>query len=65
MKKTTYFKLFILIISFGVLGYLMSYPFDIKLQIVIISVFFLAYLKYFLYLEKKTTQNKNKNNEQK
>jgi len=52
-----YFSLFMLIFLSGILGYLISYPYDIKFQIVLISVLFLVYLKFFLYSEKKSRKN--------
>ncbi len=56
MRKLMFFNIFMLISLSGVLGYLISYPYDVKLQTVIISVLFLVYLKFFLYSEKKSRQ---------
>ena len=51
-----YFNVFALVILSGILGYLISYPYDVKLQIIVTSVLFLIYLKFFLYTEKKSRQ---------
>ena len=56
MRKIIFIEIFIFIILFGVLGYLISYPYDIKLQLVIISVLFLIYLKFSLYKDKKNRE---------
>jgi len=53
MKKLEYINVFILIILCGILGYLISYPFDLKFQTIVISVLFLSYLTFFLYKNKK------------
>ena len=56
MIKLMYFNVFALVILSGILGYLISYPYDVKLQIIVTSVLFLIYLKFFLYTEKKSRQ---------